>query len=162
DQSTEVPVNNFGEFKEYLEKLRADAAIAERYWNEETIFWPTPIITKVERPDWSKLRDDILRNLLNSVYTALEYDLKVLAAIGMRVVFERASELVGVDPEKSFAKKIDQLCNDGHIGAGDKETLGVLTDAGSAAAHRGWEPQPQQLSTLVSIIEHFVRRFIVK
>ena len=35
----------------------------------------------------------------------------------------------------------------------------MLTDAGSAAAHRGWEPELEQLETLVSIIEHFVKHF---
>jgi hypothetical protein len=48
------------------------------------------------------------------------------------------------------------------ISAPEKERLEVLTDAGSAAAHRGWEPDPQQLEILASIMEHFVRSFILK
>jgi hypothetical protein len=164
EESREVPAGSFTEFKELLHELRDKADHVERGdydCNEETIYWPTPAVTKLERPDWRKLRDEVLIKLLNSVYTALEYDLRVLAAIGMRVVFERASELVGVDPDKTFAKKLDQLTNDGHIGVADKQTLEVLTDAGGAAAHRGWEPDLEQLSTLVSIMEHFVKRFIL-
>jgi hypothetical protein len=80
----------------------------------------------------------------------------------MRVVFDRASELIGINSDKSFAKKLDQLHQEGRIGADDKEYLEVLTDAGSAAAHRGWEPDVEQLRVLTSIMEHFVSRFILK
>ena len=45
-----------------------------------------------------------LINLLDSVYTALENDLRLLAAIGMRVVFERAAELIGVTRTKASQK----------------------------------------------------------
>ena len=133
--------------------------------HEETSYWPALPSMRVsmrERPDWHKLSDNILISLLSSVYTALEHDLRVLAAIGMRVVFERASELVGVDPQKSFAKKLDELVYKGHIGAAQRESLEVLTDAGGAAAHRGWEPDSQQLEILASIMEHFVKSFVVK
>ena len=125
---------------------------------EETSYWPT----KQYHLDWGKLSDGILINLLKSVYIALEHDLKVLAAIGMRTVFDRASELVGVDPTKSFTKKLVQLYNEGHISATERERLEILTDAGSAAAHRGWEPNPQELQVLASIMEHFVRSFSLK
>jgi hypothetical protein len=115
---------------------------------EETNYWPASA-TKQDHLDWGKLSDGILINLLKSVYIALEHDLKVLAAIGMRTVFDRASELVGVDPTKSFTKKLEQLYNEGHIGATERERLEILTDAGSAAAHRGWEPNPQSSKSLL-------------
>lgn len=154
-----LPVADFAEFKEFFRDLeRTNPEEYECY--EETSYWP---IASRARPEWQKLPDDVLIKLLNSVYAALENDdLRVLAAIGMRGVFERASELIGVDPDKAFAKKLDQLLRDGHIGIVEKDNLEVLTEAGSAAAHRGWEPDPVQLNTLVSIMEHFVRRFILK
>jgi hypothetical protein len=159
EDDDDFPISDLADFKEIFFRLEEHG---EYDCREETSYWPTPS-TKLDRPDWwRKLPDQILINPLNSVYSALEHDLRVLAAIGMRVVFERASELIGVDPEKSFAKKLDQLNRDGRIGLDDKETLEVLTDAGSAAAHRGWEPDPQQLDILTSIMEHFVRRFILK
>jgi hypothetical protein len=85
-----------------------------------------------------------------------------LTVLAASVVLDRASELVGINPNKSFAKKLEQLHSDRHIGAADKETVQVLTDAGSVAAHRGWEPDTEQLAVLTSIIEHFVTRFILK
>jgi len=44
----------------------------------------------------------------------------------------------------------------------EKECLEALTDAGSAAAHRGWEPDLEQIAYLVSIMENFVRRILLK
>jgi hypothetical protein len=80
----------------------------------------------------------------------------------MRTVFDRASELLGVNPAKSFAKKLDQLHEARQISSAEKKHLEVLAGAGGAAAHRGWEPGPEQLATLVSIMEHFVNSFILK
>lgn len=43
----------------------------------------------------------------------------------------------------------------GKIGQDQKETLSVLTDAGSTAAHRAWKPSPEELDTMLAIIEVF-------
>jgi hypothetical protein len=133
----------------------------DRVLRDEISYWPEPR-SPGRRLDWRKLTDGALIDLLNSVYTALEHDLRVLGAIGMRVVFDRASELIGVDPSQSFGKKLDQLQKDGHIGATQRESLEVLTDAGGAAAHRGWAPDQEQLNILTSIMEHFVSNFILQ
>lgn len=102
--------------------------------------WPYNPPSARERPVWiDKLirRDEDIHSLMESVYSALENDLSVLAAIGIRTVFDRASELLGVDPSKSFANKLAELESLGKIGSDQRQTLEVLTDAGSAAAHRG-------------------------
>jgi Domain of unknown function (DUF4145) len=128
--------------------------------DKKTTYWPAP--SKRERPKWLwEIDDSALEDLLTSVYTALDNDLRVLAAIGLRTAFDRASELLGVDPRKSFADKLSQLVEDGHIGSTEKASLDVLTDAGSAAAHRGWKPKLKQLDTLSSIMEQFVYRTFV-
>jgi hypothetical protein len=44
-----------------------------------------------------------LGDLLIEMYAALDADLRVLAAVGARTVFDRASEKFGVDPAESFA-----------------------------------------------------------
>jgi hypothetical protein len=127
-------------------------------------YWPAP--SKRKRPDWLHpiwLVDGPLCDLLTSVYVALDNDLRVLAAIGLRTAFDRASELLGIDPDKTFAEKLNQLVQHGHIGLTEKGSLDVLTDAGGAAAHRGWSPDPSQLDTLSSIMEQFVyRTFVLK
>jgi hypothetical protein len=104
-------------------------------------YWPSPL--KRTRPEW--LNDLIsidkkLYDIMGEVYTALDNDLKVLTAIGIRTSFDRGTELLNVDPAKSFFEKLNDLWSSGKIGQSEKDTLEVLSDAGGAAAHRGWEP----------------------
>jgi hypothetical protein len=40
-------------------------------------------------------------------------------------LFDRASELIGIDTNNSFARKLDQLNKDGHIGATERDRLAV-------------------------------------
>lgn len=137
-----------GEWKSFLE--------------EKVSFWPAP--AKREVPDWAYaigFVDSDLSSLFNDIYVALDNDLRVLAAIGARTAFDRASELLGVDPAKTFAEKLDALKTSGKIGEGEKDHLAVLADAGSAAAHRGWKPKLQELNTMMSMLEHFLYRNFV-
>jgi hypothetical protein len=126
--------------------------------------WPYKPPSARERPVWiDKLirRDEDIHSLIESVYSALENDLSVLAAIGIRTVFDRASELLDVDPSKSFANKLAELESLGKIGSDQRQTLEVLTDAGSAAAHRGWRPSSDELDTMMNVIEAFLYNSLV-
>jgi hypothetical protein len=153
DEDVDWPLD---ELRKYIEECK----FADKHMIlcQELDHWPAPARNN---PNWSKLADAPLIKLLHSVYTALDHDLRVLAAIGMRGVFERACELRGVDPNMGFVKKLDWLCTNGFIGAPDRENLEVLIEAGNAAAHRGWEPDVGQLHTLTSIMDHFVKGFIL-
>ena len=159
DDGQPFPANNLAELKDLFDDLKKGDP--ERYGcDEEISYWPKPSSIG---PDWlGKISDGLLIKLLKSVYVAREHDLRVLAAIGMRIVFDRVSELMDVDQTKSFAGKLDQLQKDGHISPGEKNTLDVLTDAGNAAVRRGWEPSLEGLKILISIMEHFVEGFALK
>lgn len=125
--------------------------------------WPSP--EKRKKPDWLwKLTGDgNLPSLLEEAYSSFNADANVLAAIGLRTVFDHSSELLGIDPNKTFSQKLDELLHQGKIGAEEREILDVLTNAGSAAAHRGWKPSAIQLSTMFDIVEGFVHRnFFIK
>jgi hypothetical protein len=128
----------------------------------ETTYWPAP--SKRTKPEWFHeivFIDGDLNSLLNEVYTALDSDLRVLAAIGIRTTFDKCSELLDVDSDISFSQKLDSLETNKFIGANEKENLSVLTDAGNAAAHRGWKPTLVQLNTLMDIIEPFIHRSFI-
>jgi Domain of unknown function (DUF4145) len=115
-------------------------------------------------PSWSAglwTIDTVLDELMTETYAALNNDARILAAIGLRTIFDHVSEKLGVDPSLSFKAKLVALQQAGHIGASEGETLTVLTDAGSAAAHRGWKPSLPQLATLMMIGESFVYRTIL-
>jgi hypothetical protein len=77
----------------------------ETYVPEKITYWPAP--TRRSEPAWShkiRFRDATLRTLFSDIYTALNSDLPVLAAIAMRTMFDRASERLGVDPSVPLSK----------------------------------------------------------
>ena len=132
------------EFHEYIETVN---------------FWPPA--AERRPPDWAfkiKFTDHVMGSLFDDVYTALSNNLSVLAAIGMRTVFDRASELLEIDPEIPFQQKLNALRDNDHVTAKEVAVLGVLVDAGSAAAHRGWRPKPSQLNDMMTILESFLHR----
>lgn len=104
-----------------------------------------------------------LADLLCEVYAALDHNLLTLATIGMRTVFDCASQKLGADPDQSFADKLKELTAQNMIGGEDKEMLSILADAGSAAAHRGWKPKEDDTDHLMSALENFLERaFVLK
>jgi len=124
--------------------------------------WPKSHSRK--RPTWRlkiHATDPQLASLLEEVYTAYDNELFVLSAIGVRTAFDRASEVLGIDAELSFAKKLSELVATGNIGTSEKAILEVLTDAGSAAAHRAWRPKREELDVMLDAIEGFLNRSFV-
>jgi hypothetical protein len=147
--------------------FQTDSIFSEDFDPEEAEYihtiehWPPMNKVRRERPQWFDkltLADEDLHSLCGAVYVSLDNEIDVLAAIGVRTVFDRASELLGVDPAKGFAEKLSDLVAAGKIGGDEKAILNILTDAGSAAAHRGWRPSKDQIDTMMSIIEGFLYR----
>lgn len=123
--------------------------------------WPAK--SKRQSPEWfnygitpSTKDSNELNSALRELYGALDNDLSVLSAIGVRTVFDIASELLGVATTLPFVKKLEKLADGNHITEGDKEHLEVLIEAGSAAAHRGFRPSPSDLDVLMSTLENFL------
>lgn len=117
------------------------------------------------RPVWldaiSK-RDAQLQDILDEMYTAYDNDALILTAVGLRTSLDRATEVLGIDPAITFEEKLTQLNEGGWIGATEREILGVVTDAGNAAAHRGWSPLKKDVGKLLSAMDAFLyRAFIV-
>ncbi len=131
------------------------------HYPERMTYWPAP--TKRAPPEWAHTFaiDPDLSRLIDELYAALNADLRVLAAIGVRTIFDRASELLEIDPNQTFAEKLASLEAKGSIGGAEHASLSVLADAGGAAAHRGWRPTPDQLGTLVSTLEGFLYRTMI-
>ncbi len=128
-------------------------------YNEIISYWPA--ILRRERPQWFEHGIEAenvssLSEVMTELYVALEKDLAILSAIGIRTSFDVASGLLGVEESLPFSKKLEQLVSLGKIGASDSERLAALVDAGSASAHRGWSAKSEDLSTMVEILEHFV------
>ena len=129
----------------------------------EVLTYPKP--ESRSKPAWlSKIAslDQQLFRILDQMYTAYDNGGFILTAIGLRTALDRSTELLKIGPSKTFEQKLDDLTVEGHIGKKEKEVLGVMTDAGSAAAHRAWEPNPTEIRELLSVLETFLyRNFIV-
>jgi hypothetical protein len=148
--------------------------------NEQVTYWPpppqAPPRARHRRPAWLGFPSDYLElsrgfasdypelaTLLVELYTALDNGLQILATIGMRTVFDCASQKLGIDPNQSFVEKLKELTAQNKIGGEEKEMLSVLADAGSAAAHRGWKPTEDDIDHLMAALENFLERaFVLK
>ncbi len=147
----------FSEDEEY--RTNPNSGENESYLPVTIEYWPAP--TKREKPGWSFALpsiDEDLSSLFEEIYMALNNDLRVLSAIGIRTAFDRASALLKVDPSATFAEKLTALVKLGRIGMSEQEALETITEAGSAAAHRGWQPTAIELDTMMNILEGFLHR----
>lgn len=130
--------------------------------HEKTTYPKPETKTKPVWFDAMQKTDAQLHNILRQMYIASDSHASILTAIGLRTALDRATEVLGIDPAKSFDEKLDDLRDGGWIGQTERDILGVVTHAGNAAAHRGWEPTLQEIGQLVSSMEVFLHRaFIV-
>jgi hypothetical protein len=151
--------------EDYENYYELDGSTGTRY-KEAINYWPA--LSKRPRPDWMSeygitgLAITELDQPLVELYSALNNDLFSLSGIGIRTTFDVASELLGVDPSKTFSDKLDRLVTQEHIGRIDRDRLETTLEAGSASAHRDWQPRPDDLNTMMDILEHFISEaFIV-
>lgn len=161
----QVVDTNSEDFTHYREQ---DGSEGMEY--DQTIrYWPA--LSRRSRPNWMSeygiigaegVDVETLDKVLIELYGALDNDLRMLAAIGVRTAYDTAAELLGVNPDFTFAEKMDELVREGKIGSLDRVRLETMVDAGSASAHRGWRPSPQELDAMMNLLEHFVEEtFIV-
>ena len=57
-----------------------------------------------------------------------------------------------------FAKKLNKLVSDGHLGKQDRDVLETALEAGHAAAHRGHLPSPAEISHVMDIVENLLQK----
>lgn len=137
--------------------IRASRNVRIQYW---------PPLTKRPKPDWLPAvdqRDTALASILEETYQALDNSMPVAAAITMRTAFDRATTLLRIDSRLSFEAKLRKLVESGEIAHKEFDILKQLIEAGNAAAHRGWKPTPNELTTMILILEAFLHRaFVLK
>lgn len=117
------------------------------------------------RPIWfNKIlnKDYQLYKIMDEMYIAFQNKSFILAAIGLRTIFDRATEVLEIDPGHTFGDKVHALEENGLIGAVEAQHLKVVTEAGNSAAHRAWSPSEDEFKSLLDIIETLVIRTILK
>lgn len=134
----------------------------EPYIPSKIVYWPEA--PKRALPDWAidlEALDTDLSRIFDEVHAALNAELFILTAIGVRTAFDRASEILGIDANERFENKLRDLAQKNHISLHEKTALEVLVEAGSAAAHRGWRPNANQIDQLMLILESFLHRCFI-
>jgi hypothetical protein len=151
--------------EDYDNHYEEDGSTGTTY-NETIKYWPA--LSKRKKPEWMADYGIVdvenvgaLSAAMSELYGALENDLRMLAATGIRTTYDIASELLGIDPSLTFAEKMDALVSSRRIGALDKDRLETMVDAASASAHRGWRPTPSELNTMMDVLEHFIQESFV-
>jgi hypothetical protein len=150
---------------------RAAWEIPDNYFEE---FWPTRL--RHRRPVWlqglsepqlspgSPFPSDNplapLHNLIVQTYDAYNNNLLTLTAMGVRAVLDMAmNRLVG--DVGNFAQKLDACERNGHLSVSQKSHLNTVIEAGNAAAHRGFTPSEQDVTTLLQVMEHLIEAAFV-
>ena len=124
-----------------------------------TTYWPPPTTRK--KPLWAdEIDDEVMREVFEEVYTALNAGLRLLSSIGTRTLLDRAMTLL-VGDDGGFVRKLQLMLEQGFIGETEKDILDAMTDAGSASAHRGHKPSVEHLNTIIDTVENFIHRVFV-
>ncbi|MGH8405844.1 MAG: DUF4145 domain-containing protein [Pseudomonas sp.] len=79
----------------------------------------------------------------------------------MRTAFDRTTEILKINSHLSFEDKVVELTKEGYIGETEANTLSVVTNAGNAAAHRGWAPDRKTFEILIATLEQYIYRVVV-
>jgi len=107
----------------YIRRITACSEDADPETNEiepETTYWPSRSLSRSRpRPRWLgseilgfgfEADEPAIAAVLVEVYSAVDANLHVLATIGMRTVFDRACDRLGVDQYFKFADKLGARC----------------------------------------------------
>jgi hypothetical protein len=71
-------------------------------------------------------------------------------------------QLLGAGSTKGFAQRLNFLVGEGLISSEESGWLYKTTDAGNAAAHRGWRPNRDEIDAMLDAMENFVQKFDIK
>jgi hypothetical protein len=96
------------------------------------------------------------RSLLLEVYSALDINALTLVAIGVRTVIDHVMRGV-VGELGTFADRLLKLEAKGLISTRDRQHLAIVVDAGNAAAHRSFHPQPRDIVCMMDSMEHLLK-----
>lgn len=112
-------------------------------------------------PTWVHQLPNELKSLLEEIYRALDADNYRLPLMGARTLVDIVmSEKLGGDAGP-FSEKLKQLQVKGYVSIRNTEILEAALDAGSAAAHRGYAPQPKELNIVMDIVENLLQAVYV-
>lgn len=100
---------------------------------------------------------------MEEVYAAKAQGLRALPAIGVRAALDLLmTNRLGND-KGTFDQKLTELTKLGFLNEEEREQVLATIDAGSASAHRGHVPTPEDLEAMLTTCEvHLQRAFFLR
>jgi len=122
---------------------------------EPTVTYYPPPVSRPS-PKWERDLPLDVRSLMREIYSALHADNRRLALMGARTVVDLLLRHK-VGDIGTFAQKLARLETEGFIARQNARYLAAALDAGSAAAHRGYEPRKEHLGHVMDIVENVLQ-----
>jgi hypothetical protein len=121
---------------------------------DSTEFYPPPVSRQF--PMWLSDLPVEIGSLLREVYVALHADSRRLALMGARAIVDLFMNAT-IGDIGGFQAKLNRLVDDGYLSKKNRETLEAALDAGHAAAHRGHNPSPDDITLVLDIVENLIQ-----
>lgn len=115
-----------------------------------------PIVDATAVPDWTCQLPKEIQSLVREVYIAKSSNLPALCAMGIRAAIDVTSDAALGYDAGLFVNKLNKLLEAGHITEIQRKHLSAVVDAGSAAAHRGFAPESDAVSTMLDAMQHLL------
>ena len=125
----------------------------------EIEFYPPQVSRRL--PSWHDKLPSEMQDLLTEVYIALHSNSRRLALMGARTVIDMFI-LDKIGDSGSFKEKLKALVDGGYLGSKQRNILDVALDAGNAAAHRGYNPLPEDLNHIIDVVESLLQFYILE
>lgn len=111
-------------------------------------------------PSWRDNLPQEVRDMHREVYDALHAKAPCCATMGLRTLIDMTlTQLVG--DLGNFTNKLAAAVQKGQLTPQHRKTLEAAIEAGSAAAHRGFTPNENQIEDVLGIVEHLLQGFYV-
>ncbi|GGY11351.1 hypothetical protein GCM10007160_42980 [Litchfieldella qijiaojingensis] len=113
--------------------------------------WHPPLVSR-QLPPWHRSLPATEERLLGEIYRALHGEAFTLAMMGLRALLD--VYMVGkVGDQGGFTSKLKKLAEHGYLSAAQLELVEPAIEAGSAAAHRGFHPEPDAVVAVLELVE---------
>jgi len=134
-------------------------AYSEESFKKHFVSW-YPALSSRKIPDWHKNLSKTERELFIEIYRAYHSDSKMLSIMGLRTVLDMFI-VRKIGDKGNFKEKLTGLEKQGYLSADQIIVLRPVIDAGSAAAHRAYQPTSEDLTLALDIVEILLQQDII-
>ena len=124
----------------------------------EVEYFPGPISRRL--PHWQHALPDESRLVMEEVYKALQADSNRLAMMGARTLIDVVIRHK-VGDHGDFNEGLKALLKKGFVSPQNIQFLTAALDAGSAAAHRGYAGNTEEVNAVMDIVENLLQSVYV-